>query len=74
MKVNKEQLIEMYVNNIVHSHEGIKWNDIFEDEVELLDKLAQLSKVKMFDGNPWLNLARNAKENQWKLSKKQQEL
>ena len=71
MKVNKEQLIELYAENIVHSNIGINWQEIFEDEEELLIKMSLLSDIPLFKGNPWLKLSKTSLEKGWKLSDKQ---
>lgn len=71
MKLTKNELINLYTENLVLSDKGIKWQEIFENEVEMLETLAELTKVKMFQGNTWLNIAKNAIEKGWTLSDKQ---
>lgn len=71
MKLNKQQLMELYAEQEVFSNKGINWKEIFENEEELLKTMEKLSEVKYFKGNVWLTLVKTAKEKGWTLTSKQ---
>lgn len=78
MKLNNEMMLEK-VSQLYLTNKNIKWNEIFENEEEMLDKMLEFKKLDAevmkysygVSQNVWLNMIEKAKKNNWTLTDKQ---
>lgn len=77
MKLSNERMLEK-VYQLNATDKKIKWDEIFESEEEMLDKMLKfkeldfkIMKNNSVNNNIWLKMIEKAKKFNWKLSEKQ---